>query len=455
MKRVINRMWILLVLAAFAVACDREGTSDLYIKKEFVPIKNVQGEGGYGWVQFTLESPDSSSSLLYTELTFTRNNAPQRFVFGRSPGSAGSIDTMWINNLPGNDYSFRFVSYAEDGANVEVAVIPLTVQDWELEPPAPVAGFSCLSAENILLLYWVEPAHATYEGTVFDIYRAGTLVKTETVEKGSAGEIAIQGLDYHTDYELKYYSFSGRGIRSPERVVTFSTGGIAPPVPEITVSTSRIDYAHSAEITWTASPADSLLVRFIDLTNENREYRFGTTRGREYLSLLPGGTAELKVQARGTDGTWSLPQTRVIRTRMTDETYSLRVPNCLDSQDQRLSKLSERFYQALGHGTYDDYKASPESGIYTFQEMAVLQEITLDYEIRQIDELELLVNLQTLRVNANSPGATLCPQVEYFLQLVDRLPRLKEVIMHANYPRYAQLKEELEGNTKVVFRTLE
>ncbi|MDR2414900.1 MAG: hypothetical protein LBD64_07955 [Odoribacteraceae bacterium] len=448
MKRAIHYSWTCLLLVA-AIACEeREGTSGLYVEKTFVPIKNVRGEGGYGNATFTWEKPDSTSSLLCTKLTWeTPNGATGQHVINRY------WDTLRLSELPGNDYNFRFVSIAEDGASVEVAAIPLTIQDQELEPPALLVDFNCLSAENTLLIYWKEPQHPTYARAVFEIYRSGAILESETIEKGSTGEISITDLEYNTAYELRYYSLSERGIRSEERVIPFSTGGSAPAVPGIQVSTSRIDYAHSAEITWTVNAdIDSLLVRFIDLNGENRAYRFGGNRGREYLSPLPGGTTELKVQVRGTDGTWSLPQSRVIRTRLTDETYALKVPN---GPTSNLSKLSERFYQALGHGTHDDYKAHPESAIYSFQEMARLKEITLEYEIYNIDELELLVSLEALRINANAPALDLCPQVEYFLLLINRLPHIREIIVHPNYPRHDQLKSELEGNTKVTFKSIE
>jgi hypothetical protein len=452
MKRVTNRLWIFLALVAALVACEREGIKDLYIEKPFVPIQDVRGEAGYGKVSFAWTAPDSSSSLFYTELIAANvlpDSEPWRLVLPRN------LDSLLMTGIPGGDYAFRFVSHAENGENVEVATLFLSVQSWDLEPPAAILNFDCQSAENTLLAYWQEPDHATYDHVVFEIYRQGTLLRSESVEKGSTGEMVFPDLDYHADYELKYYSVNARDIHSETCVVAFSTGGVAPAVPDILLSTSRIDYAHSGEITWTVSTdVDSLLVRFIDLNLENRLYRFGGARGREYLSLLPGGTVELKVQAMGTDGTWSLPQSRTIKTRLTDETYSLKVPNCLPSQDQRLSKLSERYYQALGRGTHDDYKVNPESAIYTFQEMATLREITLEWEILNIDELELLVNLEILRVNSGNPGRDNCPQVEYFLRVIDRLPRIKEVLMHANYPRHDQLKQELENNTKVIFRTL-
>ncbi|MDR1273372.1 MAG: hypothetical protein LBK12_02370 [Odoribacteraceae bacterium] len=452
MKRVTNHSWILLALAAAFVACEREGIKDLYIEKPFVPIRDVRGEAGYGKATFAWTAPDSASSLFYTELIATNalpGSEPWRLVIPRN------LDSLLVTDMPGGDYSFLFVSHAASGESVEVATLSLSVQSWDLEPPATILDFTCLSAENTLLAYWQEPVHATYDRVVFEIYRQGALLRSESVEKGSTGEILLPDLDYHADYELRYYSASARDIRSESRAVAFSTGGAAPAVPEILPSTSRVDYAHSGEITWTVSAeVDSLLVRFIDLNGENRLYRFGGARGREYLSLLPGGTVELRVQARGTDGTWSLPRPREIKTRLADETYSLKVPNCLSSQDQRLSKLSERYYQALGRGTQDDYRANPESAIYTFQEMATLREITLDHEIINIDELELLVNLETLRVNAGNPGRDNCPQVEYFLRVIDRLPRVREVLVHANYPRHDQLKQELENSAKVTFRTL-
>ena len=447
MKRAIYYSWTCLLLLA-AIACEREGTSGLYVEKQFVPIKNINGEGGYGNATFRWEKPDSTSSLLCTELTWeTPIGAIERLVINRF------WDTLRLDGLPGHAYNFRFVSISEDGARADVAAIPLTVQDRELEPPAPLLDFNCLSAENILLIYWKEPQHATYAQAVFEVYRSGALLDSKTVAKGSSGELTIAGLDYHTAYELRYYSLSERGVRSAEQVAPFTTGGSAPAVPGLQVSTTRINYAHSADIEWSVTPdVDSLLVRFTDLNGENRAYRFGGSRGRGYLSLLPGGTAELRVQAMGTDGTWSLPQPHTIRTRLADETYSLKIPN---GPTATLSKLSERLYQALGRGTYDDYKANPESAIYSFKELAGLKEITLEYEIYNIDELELLVNLEVIRINSAAPALDLCPQVEYYLQLINRLPRIKEIIVHPNYPRHNQLKEELEGSAKVTFRSVD
>ncbi|MDR1274712.1 MAG: hypothetical protein LBK12_09210, partial [Odoribacteraceae bacterium] len=135
MKRVTNRLWILLALAAALVACEREGIKDLYIEKPFVPIQDVSGEAGYGKVIFAWTAPDSTSSLFYTELIATNvlpDSEPWRLVIPRN------LDSLLVTDIPGGDYSFCFVSHAVSGESVEVATLSLSVQSWDLEPPATI-----------------------------------------------------------------------------------------------------------------------------------------------------------------------------------------------------------------------------------------------------------------------------------------------------------------------------
>ncbi len=431
-------------MAVSGTACERDGIEPdtLYGEAKFVPIDSVESSQDYGSVTFTWVKPDSSSSLLYTAISWKDpEGADQRLNVPRH------IDTVTLEGLATFEYTFKFRSYDEDGTGVDITSLQLSVEDWLQEPPAAVENLMTNVAENQLLLSWNHPVQRTYANVRFDVYAGDVLVKTVTVGKAETPQTEIE-LEHTTDYRLVYYSLNARNIRSAEATIPFRTGEWAPVAPGIALDHSRINYAHSGEITWTAgADTDSLRISYRDLNGEMRAYYFDATTGRGYLSLLPGGKVSVSVQAMGETNTWSIPVVSEITTLRTTELYRLRAGN----GNATMSKLSERFFYALGHGSYEDYKANPNNAYYTFAEMAQLKELTLQYEVEQIDEIELLTNLEMLIVLAAGPVLDKCPPVSEWLALADRLPKLTTLRVATGYPRYAELQAAFANHPQVTF----
>ncbi|MDR1756757.1 MAG: hypothetical protein LBR65_07365 [Culturomica sp.] len=444
MRTIVSKLWIILAWAVLGTACERDGIEPgtLYGEAKFVPIDSVKSSRDYGSVTFTWVKPDSSSSLLYTAITWENPEGEAEHVY-----VPRHIDTVTLAGLATFEYTFHFRSYAEDGTGMEITSVKLSVEDWLQEPPAAVTDLSADVAEQFLILNWTHPVQRTYAGVKFDVYAGEELVKTVTVGKEEAPQTEIE-LKHTTGYRLVYYSFNARNIRSAEAEIPFTTGEWAPAAPVIVLNKSRIDYAHSGEITWTAGgDTDSLRISYRDLNGEMRAYHFDATTGKGYLSLLPGGKTPVSVQAKGATNTWSIPVVSELTTRQTTDLYRLRAGN----GNTTMSKLSERFYNALGHGTYEDYKANPNGAYYTFAEMALLKELSLQYEVEQIDEIELLVNLETLIVLSPGPALANCPPVSEWLALADRLPLLKTLRVATGYPRYAELQAAFANHPQVTF----
>ena len=197
---------------------------------------------------------------------------------------------------------------------------------------------------------------------------------------------------------------------------------------------------------------DTVLIRFTDMNGEARECRFDANRWG-YLSLLPGGTVELEIQVKGTNGTWSFPKKQKIKTRLTEETYLPKIPN---GPQSNMSKLSEAMYQTLGRGTAAEFKQNNNwLEEYSFKEMAELVDFACIWEIYHVDEIHLFVNLEVLKIQSyGSLTMANCPSVEEFRTLIDRLPKIKELQVVGGYPIYKKLETEFANHPKIKFKKI-
>lgn len=428
MKKIVYTMWAMSLLVLLFAGCEKSGWDEgkMYVAKSFKPVKDVAGKGSYGRVMLNWVLPDSTSSLGYIDVKWKADNGQEGHqVFAKY------LDTVWVTGLEEANYSFEVVSCGDDGEKSVSPEVKLFVADWQKEPAAAVEGFKPMVAENFLFLDWIHPRHATYTGVNFKLFEGEQLVGEVFIKKNEAPEYTFSDLKYSTAYQLVYESVNLVDSISGKGVFNFETGLVAPAVPDVTMG-DRISYAHSADLVWTATEGmDSLLVKFTPLGGGKREYRFGAEAGAGYLSLLPGGTISIDVQARGTNGTWSLPKTQKIKTRLKEETVTI--------QD---AKVAECLSEKLGGG----------GKVYSFEQLSGIKEVTMKYQIKKIDEVELLVNLEILQMTASyPPGLDESPTVEAFLQLIDRLPKIKELRVNSGWPRSAALQKAFENHPKVKF----
>lgn len=428
MNKMIYGLRAMLGLAALLFSsCEREGWNDekLYVAKTFKPVTEVAGAGGYGRVILKWQLPDSTSSLSYVNVSWKDTDSQIN-----SKAFSKFVDSVCISGLAESVYFFEVSSHSQAGELETSPVMTLTVADWKKEPAAAIEGFSALVAENLLILDWIHPQHVTYAGVRFQLYKGEVLVSEKTVGKIEAPEYTFENLEYSTTYNLIYSSVNLADSISGHGAYTFQTGMIAPAVPEV-IAGDRTAYAFSSDISWApTSDMDSLLIKYKDLKGVTRTCRFGSAAGAGYLSLLPGGTVTIEVMARGTNGTWSLPKQQKFKTKLKEELYTIAD-----------AKMGECLAEKLGH-----------SKPYSFEELATIKEVTMKYQIKSIDELELLVNLEILQMTASyPPSLNDSPTVEAFLKLVDRLPNIKELRVNKGWPRSADLNVAFQGHPKVKF----
>lgn len=431
-------------------SCERSGLDDdkFYVKKEFRPVANFAAETGFGKATFKWDLPDSTSTLQYMELCWNdTNDFPVRRILTKYQ------DTIRIDSLLAFDYTFRMVSHGEKGEISTTEPIVVSVKDWQLEPPVSISDLKMMIAENSLILDWVNPSQRVFAGVVFEIYKGGELVASHETGRAEAPSYVFMGLEYRTDdYELRYYSVSGKEIHSEVKALAFVTGDVAPVVPEIRLYTKRLDAAHCAELEWDDTEGlDTLLIRFKDLNGAMREYRYkGNTNG--YASLLPGGTTELEVQTKGTNGTWSFPVKQKIKTKLSDDTYVFRAGN--GPTGFGASKIAERLIALLGKGG-----SVTATTAFSFRELAGMEDFDFTLQLRWVDELELMVNVKLLKFKFASSNSGVTASDKFtpadFVKLLDRLPLVEEVHLDGNLANFRAFKEVISAHPKIkVFKQI-
>lgn len=445
-----NLFFLLATLAVLFSGCSKDGADqDFSVKTGFQPISNLTGQAGFGAAEFTWQLPDSTSSLFCIEVVYQSGDSiSSRQVVSRYK------DGVTITGLAAANYTFTFTSMGEDGEKQVETPISLDVIDWRQEPPAKVILTRQMVAENSLMLNWTNPQHRTFDAVTFEVYKGDELIQSQKIASTEQPEYIFTGLEFLTDnYLLKYYSVSSVGVCSDTVTWNFATGDVPPAVPEIRVDISDFDAAHCADVVWDqTADMDTVLIRYTDMDNELREYRFAADRWG-YLSLLPGGTVELEIQVKGTNGTWSFPKKQKIKTRLTEETYLPRIPN---GPSSNMSKLSEAMYQTLGRGTAEQFKKDQNwLEEYSYKEMAELKDFACIWEIYHVDEIHLFVNLEILKIQSyGSLTMTNCPSVEEFKTLFERLPKIKEFQVVGGYPIFKKLEEEFSNHPKIKFKKI-
>lgn len=449
MEKLIHRLWMLLVLAVAGVACDRDGISEdkLYLQREFVPVSHVQGLSYYGKVTFTWENPDSTSLLCYNEISWvTPSGEADRKVFHRH------ADSVVVGGLASGDYSFAVTSFSEKGESIAVASLDFSVLDWTFEPPVLVENLVVNPAENTLFLSWTHPVHPTYERAVFEVYQGGALAGSATVGIDDAPECSIV-LDYETDYQLKYYSVSRYDIASTETATeSFTTGRWVPVPPDIVVDRSRIDAAHSADITWVSPGADAkeMRITYTDLRGSKRTYTFDAKAEKGWLGLLPGGKTMLTVEVSNSYGDWSIARQKEINTLAVAGRYQFRSGNGVATG----SRLARTTYTYIGKGTAAQYDANPAAVYFTFSELDGFNGTSNGFYYFQdsgsseihssMDELELFVNCTRVVfgiINSASPLT-----IDDYKQAIDRMFSLNTVWLSRSFRYMEELQEYILEN---------
>ena len=429
MKKILYTIWTILALSTVIFSsCERDGWNEqeLYVGNSFKPVENVNGVGEFGSALFTWELPDSTSTLNLIKVQWSVNGTEGHKIFSKY------LDTVVITGLEESDYIFKVISYGDGGEQVMSQEMNLAISDWQKEPAADIENFSPMVAVNYLFVDWKHPDHPTYKGVDFKVYSNNTLVKDTFVAKDATPRIEIE-LGYEQEYNLVYRSINILDTISEDLEFSFTTGKEAPVVPAVNIDRNRIDYAHCADIIWSSTiNMDSLLVKFIDINKEERVYIFGGSNG--YLSLLPGGTIDINVQAKGTNGTWSMPVKQRITTKLKEETVIFKD-----------AKVGAFVSNHLGYAN--------SNVTFTFQELASIKSITMKWQVENIDEVEALVNLEDLYVHNDGypPSASVAPEVIDFRRLVNRLVKIRTLKVDKSWPNASDLRDAFENDSKIKF----
>lgn len=448
MRKGIYTLWTVFGLLLLSlVACERDGVDNLgfYPNKTFKAISNLQGQSGYGEVVLTWDLPDSTSSLFYVEILWRE----------KSQIVPKYKDSVCVSGLEPGLYDFRIVSHSVEGETMTDS-LTMEVVDRTLQPPLQISAFAGIVEENNLNLSWKNPIASTFSKVVFDLYKGEQLLSSVRVGGGQENYI-LKNLQYQTpDYRLVYYGMSESERISEKSEYRFSIGNEAPDVPAIQMVTTRINAAHNAEITWEPTDLmDSLSVRFTDMSGAIREFHFAAIgrdgeHGEGYLSLLPGGTIEVEIQACGMDGTWSRVKKQKIKALLKEQTWLPRANN--GYTDGKRSKLGELLYQASGRGKYDDYKKGDNYlAEYSFEELAKYKDFTLQFNLESMDEMEFFVNLEILKFTGGY-AHSLTPDM--LVELIGRLPKLKEVQVAKAFPGMAGFKEACMDIPRIKFKEI-
>lgn len=456
MSKMSNKLLFVFVALLFCfTACEREGLDRdaIYTALDFRPISNVRGEAGYGNAVLKWDLPDSAFVLFCVEVSWEAEGKElQKRILPRHD------DSLVISDLDSLEYVFRFVSRGVKGEQSEPLEVKLKVTDWELEPPAEISGFKYKVVENTIVMNWVNPQHRTFDHVVFELYKDGILERAEEVDTTA---YTIENLLNSTAYQVRYYSMNTKGVRSVERTVDCVTADKAPDIPEVIHDKSRIDYAYCADITWTPTEGmDSLQIVFKDLDGKEREYCFGGAddngEGKGYLSMLSGGTTDLEVSVRGTNGAWSRSVKQKIVTRLGVEGHMFRDKNyspTITNPAGQTNKLLECIVLQLG-------LAGGGNGPIRYDKMADPKFTFIEVRLKPIyiDELENAVRLKQIRVSGNgmpeAGSVDHCPPLQHFLDLADRLPFFNELIVNKKYKLFKELKKAFKDHPKVKFTEL-
>lgn len=195
-------------------------------------------------------------------------------------------------------------------------------------------------------------------------------------------------------------------------------------------------YAYSADIRWSEPEAgiDSIRFTYTGLEGEACDFRFLASAQQGHLSLLPGGSVTVAVSVR-VDGEWSGAAGQEIKAKDPNEKYQFRLKNGPAGTDVQ-SKIGQAWIAQT------DLTGWAASGTvkYSYKELyeAVKAKGNL-FQIRlkpkYLDEIEMCPTLEILQVgyDGSDPAVSQVPDIQEFIHLVGRLPKLKIIKIRPAY----------------------
>lgn len=448
MRKIIQILGLVsLAIGMLTTGCDKKGENEwLYSESEpgngdFSPITNIKGETGWGYAIVRWDLPASLKPLTLIDVSWT--NAENVTEYKKMTHFE---DSLWLA-LEGSDYKFRFTSCGAAGEKVTDS-IQLQVPDWKAEPIENIQNLAYRVIENKIDLKWTPTNHRAYAQTTFNVYdQDENPVKSIVRKKEESTSAMISDLDYNTDYILRYYSENLAGTKTDTSEISFKTDIYAPEMPLIRIldhagekdSANNIItttvYAFSTEIQWeNIDPAmDSISIKFTGLNDEACDFRFKTSDKKGYLTLLPGGTVNLAINAK-INGEWTGSRAQELTTPTPEDTYVFRYPN---STADKMSKIGQSFAKSSGLNNYTNGKK------YTYGLM--IEKCPTEFKIymkpKMVDEIELFPTIETLIVGVDNtmpsiaPDKTgqVAPEIGEFERLVPRLVKLKVIKIRKNF----------------------
>lgn len=471
MKKLIQKLGLVSLAILFVLAgCDKDGKNGwLYSENEggsgdFQPISNISGEAGWGYALVRWELPKSVKALTMVDVSWTNSEGVTEYR-----KMTHFDDSLWLE-LDGSDYLFHLTSCGLAGESVTDS-ISLQVPDWKAEPIELIKEVKTNVVGNELFITWTKNLHRAYAKSTFELYEGdGTLFRTIVRLKEESAAVTFSDLKYNTDYFVVYYSENLAGIRSEEVKYEFTTDLYAPDMPvietvdragELDMKNEKIEttvYAFSTEIKWVNidTRMDSIAIKFYGLNpdvanpfdSENRklhEFRFAASDQSGYLTMLPGGSVTLSINAK-IDGEWTGARGQILTTKDPQATYKFRYKNTPTASENK---------SHIGRG-YEWNLTGKDSGynkdkLYTYQELAenCASVFKLIYKPQMVDELVLfpLINQLIVGVNTTMPSALPgqangAPDIEEFISLIPRLKNLKTLQIRAGFGGKTKYKDD-------------
>lgn len=450
MRKIIKKLsFVSLGIMLLIAGCNKEGNNDwLYSESEtgngaFRPVENLKGECGYGYGYVRWDLPESVDGLSMIDVSWT--NAENVTEYKKLTHFE---DSLWVF-LEASEYIFRVTSCGTAGERVMDSII-FHVPDWKAEPVEIVQNLSAVISENIVTFKWETNTHRAFSKTTFEVWDAGeNLVSTIVRTKDESTTAKFTGLDYFTDYELRYYSENLAGIATETVIYDFKTKRKAPTMPVIEVDDTQRGtdlagnhiagvYAYSSDIKWSEPEAgtDSLRISFVGLNDENYEFRFkasGNEEGKRigWLTFLPGGKTTINVSIKYVnDEEWSEEKEQEIETKNPESVFTFRVKNGPNKSGDKLWEAFSGNYNGGSVHTPYTYKQ-----LYDIVNNKKDKTFLVYWKPCYLDELELCPTMEVLNLGGTSypTNAAQAPALREFIRVVDHLPKLTKIIIPNNY----------------------
>lgn len=434
---------IALVIAAVLTGCDKDGKNGwLYSEgMDFQPVSGLTAESGYGYALLRWKLPANANQLTMIDVSWINTDSEPE-----SQKLTHFSDSLWLD-LEMKDYTFVVTSCGISGETAADSV-SVHVPDWRTEPVEIIQNVNISVIENGIYLRWDANQSRAFSKTTFKVYDAAEVLVDSVVRwKSESTTCSITGLGYNTDYVLRYYSENVAGIPTETVSYNFKTDKKAPKMPVVEVDEGRRGedgngiaiqgvYAYSADIRWSEPEAgiDSIRFTYTGLEGQACDFRFLASAQQGHLSLLPGGSVTVAVSVR-VDGEWSGAAGQEIKAKDPNEKYQFRLKNGPAGTDVQ-SKIGQAWIAQT------DLTGWAASGTvkYSYKELyeAVKAKGNL-FQIRlkpkYLDEIEMCPTLEILQVgyDGSDPAVSQVPDIQEFIHLVGRLPKLKIIKIRPAY----------------------